>query len=102
MRSARIFSVPVSCFWRFPPCAVWRRALGGQDRHRLRRFLDQPRLLRFHHDLQAVRQINANTSFHDLDRYGVRTLGMRVNSLQSAIAKRYPGRRSLARARERH
>lgn len=32
--------------------------------------------------IQAVRQINADTSFRDLDRYGVRTFGMRVNSIQ--------------------
>jgi len=32
--------------------------------------------------LQAVRQINADSSFRELDRYGVRTFGMRVNSLQ--------------------
>jgi hypothetical protein len=32
--------------------------------------------------IQAVRQINANTSFRELDRYGVKTFGMRVNSLQ--------------------
>ena len=32
--------------------------------------------------IQAVRQINAETSFRDLDRYGVKTYGMRVNSLQ--------------------
>jgi len=34
--------------------------------------------------LQAVRQINADSSFRDLDRYGVRTFGMRVNSLQAS------------------
>ncbi|MGH9419396.1 MAG: hypothetical protein ACRD3J_05435, partial [Thermoanaerobaculia bacterium] len=32
--------------------------------------------------IQAVRQINAETRFRDLDRFGVRTFGMRVNSLQ--------------------
>jgi len=32
--------------------------------------------------IQAVRQINANAGFRDLDRYGVRTFGMRVNSIQ--------------------
>lgn len=32
--------------------------------------------------IQTVRQINADSSFRDLDRYGVRTFGMRVNSLQ--------------------
>jgi len=32
--------------------------------------------------IQAVRQINADTNFRDLDRYGVKTFGMRVNSLQ--------------------
>ena len=32
--------------------------------------------------IQAVRQINADSSFRDLDRYGVKTFGMRVNSLQ--------------------
>jgi len=32
--------------------------------------------------IQTVRQINADTSFRDLDRYGVKTYGMRVNSLQ--------------------
>jgi hypothetical protein len=32
--------------------------------------------------IQAVRQINADANFRDLDRYGVMTFGMRVNSLQ--------------------
>jgi hypothetical protein len=32
--------------------------------------------------IQAVRQINADANFRDLDRYGVKTFGMRVNSLQ--------------------
>ncbi len=34
--------------------------------------------------LQAIQQINASSSFHDLDRFGVRTFGMRVNTLQVA------------------
>ena len=36
--------------------------------------------------IQAVRQINADAGFRDLDRYGVRTFGMRVNSIQVSDA----------------
>jgi hypothetical protein len=36
--------------------------------------------------IQAVRQINADTSFRELDRFGVKTFGMRVNSLQVSAA----------------
>ena len=32
--------------------------------------------------IQSVRQMNADSSFRDLDRYGVKTFGMRVNTLQ--------------------
>ena len=38
--------------------------------------------------IQAVRQINANASFRELDKYGVRTFGLRVNAQQISGAPR--------------